>query len=695
MTGIKVFRCVVSLIAYIALSFHSTDTFAWTSIGVSKSRTQATLAPLKSCFHPLTHTHADQFSRRFRSRHPRSSTVANGDTNDESDVTDDESNSATSGEDMEVIPEVKEMESAALKWAKEQQQQEQQQQRDGMGSNGKNKKYVVIGAGWGGWGAAKALCENTDRDTEVIILDTLLDPTGRTIPYLSKTNKPIEAGTRGFWKDYPNINQLCRELHLTNVFTEFTNSSFYSPSGLEATAPVFTDATFPSSIPNLPSFLSSLIAGRPIPKNLPSPLGQVLATFTLFERLPIADRISMIGLLVATVDCLGNTDDKVLAAYDRMTAHELFIRFKLSERLVDDFIRPTLLVGLFKPPEELSALVVMELLYYYALAHTDSFDVRWIKNGTVTSSLIAPLATILEEKHNLQIRGGSRVQTISTTPTNKIGHQHRVSSIVYVNELGATQVIDDVDGVVLAVTSKGMNYIVNGSPDLAKYSTFTKAASCSGIDVISVRIWFDKFVPTRTPANVFAKFEELRGAGGTFFMLDQFQNENLSDLWGNDKVQGSVVACDFYNAGALLALPDDEILRVLSEDLLPSAVPAFASASVVDSWVGRYPGAVSWFAPGSFDKRPPLHGAGRDHLINLKCAGDWVRLGDKEHGAKGLCQERAYVTGLEAANALLREETSATKTHTVLPVREDELQFRLAVAANREVMKYFPRFWIR
>ena len=50
-----------------------------------------------------------------------------------------------------------------------------------------------------------------------------------------------------------------------------------------------------------------------------------------------------------------------------------------SLRLVQDFITPTLLVGLFKPPEELSALVVMELLYYYALAHQDSFDVRWIK----------------------------------------------------------------------------------------------------------------------------------------------------------------------------------------------------------------------------------------------------------------------------------------------------------------------------
>ena len=48
---------------------------------------------------------------------------------------------------------------------------------------------------------------------------------------------------------------------------------------------------------------------------------------------------------------------------------KLFRTFGLSEALVDTFIRPTLLVGLFKPPEELSAAVTMELLYYYALAH--------------------------------------------------------------------------------------------------------------------------------------------------------------------------------------------------------------------------------------------------------------------------------------------------------------------------------------
>ena len=70
-------------------------------------------------------------------------------------------------------------------------------------------------------------------------------------------------------------------------------------------------------------------------------------------------------------------------------------------------------------------------------------------------------------------------------------------------------------------------------------------------------------------------------------------------------------------------------------------------------------------------------------------------MGDREHGAKGLCQERAYVSGLEAANALLNECVDVSYQHEVLPVREDETQFKASVAVNNQVMKFLPRFWVR
>ena len=87
----------------------------------------------------------------------------------------------------------------------------------------------------------------------------------------------------------------------------------------------------------------------------------------------------------------------------------------------------------------------------------------------------------------------------------------------------------------------------------------------------------------------------------------------------------------------------------------------------------RYPTSVSWFSPGSFTKRPPL---ALEKVKNLVCAGDWVRLGEREHGSKGLCQERAFVTGLEAANQLIRanEGLGDGKIHDVIPIRDDEVR---------------------
>ena len=102
-------------------------------------------------------------------------------------------------------------ESAAMKWAREQkeqleqdQQQAQQSEETSSSSSSSSptktaskpkKRFAVVGGGWGGWGAAKALCESElgtnsdDFDIEVTLLDALPDPTGIT-PYLSKSGKP-------------------------------------------------------------------------------------------------------------------------------------------------------------------------------------------------------------------------------------------------------------------------------------------------------------------------------------------------------------------------------------------------------------------------------------------------------------------------------------------------------------------------
>ena len=79
-----------------------------------------------------------------------------------------------------------------------------------------------------------------------------------------------------------------------------------------------------------------------------------------------------------------------------------------------------------------------------------------------------------------------------------------------------------------------------------------------------------------------------------------------------------------------------------------------------------------------------------------------VRMGDREHGAKGLCQERAYVSGLEAANKLARDGhlNANTRQHPVLAIREDEPQVVLGRQVNKQIMDAVKPFglaspWVR
>ena len=514
---------------------------------------------------------------------------------------------------------------------------------------------VVVGAGWGGWGATKALCEAGVR---VTLVDGMADPTGGT-PDRTASGKPFEAGTRGFWKDYPNINALTRELGLRDVFTPFTTSAFWSPDGLEATAPVFGNGP-----------------------QLPSPLGQAFATVNNFKRLPVADRLSIAGLLVAMLDL--NRDAATFARYDAIDALTLFRQLKISERMIDEFLRPILLVGLFKPPEELSAAVTMELLYYYALAHQDSFDVRWINGSSIAEQLIAPLAERLIARHQLTVLGGTLVTGLTLDQDGR-----SIRSVATRNQAtGATAAIEGVDAVVLAVGARGLRAVMAQSPGCAAAAPeLAAAADLGAIDVVSVRLWLDRHVAVADPANVFSRFAALRGSGATFFMLDQLQKGHERELWGGAEPQGSVVASDFYNATAIAELSDAAIIDTLMRDLLPQVVPAFRQAEVLDAEVRRYPGSVSLFSPGSFRQRPPLDTS----LDAVVCAGDWVRMGEREHGAKGLCQERAYVCGLEAANSLLRRGIVAGPggrgpAHRVIPIRADEPQVLLGRALNKLVM---------
>lgn len=101
---------------------------------------------------------------------------------------------------------------------------------------------------------------------------------------------------------------------------------------------------------------------------------------------------------------------------------------------------------------------------------------------------------------------------------------------------------------------------------------------------------------------------------------------------------------------------------------------------VIDSAVLRFSNAVTHFSPGSYTSRPLQ----TTSIGNVFMAGDWVK--GLDHGANGLSQERAYVTGLTAANLVIQGLSYGVPAE-IIPVQEDEPHVIAARGANQAVQE--------
>jgi len=90
----------------------------------------------------------------------------------------------------------------------------------------KQQTVLVVGAGWGGLGAAWHLSQQQDQ-FKVTLIDAAPKVGGLIRDgFTTKNGRPCEAGQHGFWDEYLNIFSLVEhELKLTDVFTD------YAPQG--------------------------------------------------------------------------------------------------------------------------------------------------------------------------------------------------------------------------------------------------------------------------------------------------------------------------------------------------------------------------------------------------------------------------------------------------------------------------------
>jgi uncharacterized protein with NAD-binding domain and iron-sulfur cluster len=496
-----------------------------------------------------------------------------------------------------------------------------------------SKKIVVVGAGWAGLGAAYHL---TQQGYQVTLLEATPYPGGLVAGWKTPGGRSVEAGIHGFWYPYQNIFQLVEKLNL-KPFTPFTRSCQYSPFGLEAISPIFQEQNL-----------------------LPTPLGTFI--YPEFKRLPLIDRLSALPLLYSLID-FDNSDD-AWRRYDQITARELFKQYGVSARLYRESFEAMLLVGLFAPGEQCSAAAALGMLYYFILAHQPNFDVVWCR-GTVGEMIFKPWV------EKIKSLGGKFLTNRKVTDVI-IDDQDIIKGVVCGDE------IFEADAVIFGVSVSGIKKIVSQSVALNRYAELRNLSNLGGIDVLATRLWFDQKVKIPLPSNACFGFDPT--TGWTFFDLNSLQDEYKDET-------GSVVEVDFYHANQLLGMSDDQIINKVHQDLI-TCIPDFQKAKVIDHSIVKVRQGVTHFAPGSYQYLLKA----QTKIKNLFLSGDWIIT---DHGSWS--QEKAFVTGLEAANLVIDQFKIGTKAE-IIPVEPDEPHIKLGRLINQGLRdfsrQFLPNFWL-
>jgi isorenieratene synthase len=187
--------------------------------------------------------------------------------------------------------------------------------------------------------------------------------------------------------------------------------------------------------------------------------------------------------------------------------------------------------------------------------------------------------------------------------------------------------------VILATDANNCKQILlNSAPtrDIAATMIFPK-----GLETAIVRFWFSIDPKNKAEAGIVSGDFVV----DNFFWLQHFQNPVKQ--W-HAATGGSLVEMHIYRPGELEGVADEELVRRALADII-RIYPVLAGKMLHYTFQRNYP-SHTLFAVGSLAQ----HLGVRTTWRGLYACGDWIR-----HTTSALFLERATVTGIHAANAVL------------------------------------------
>jgi uncharacterized protein with NAD-binding domain and iron-sulfur cluster len=353
-------------------------------------------------------------------------------------------------------------------------------------------------------------------------------------------------------------------------------------------------------------------------------------------------------------------------AWDRLSVHEMFAWIGLPPQM-DQIFKSMCKASTFHPHTEISASWGLSMMATTMIGHPEDHKMQCFR-GDLGTSLIDPLAAALRARGGRILRNatavdverdGDRIVAIRVEPTASRGTDAGAEVLAAPRRLAC-------DAVVGATDIPGFQRWL--LPALADVPAIRNAANLEAVGSVTTRVVTSRAVRADDPwMGIFSgRFHTL----DTYFILSRYQDEFMAF---RARTGCEVIELHSYLASRELGASSPEVVRALVAREVVRAWPELAGHIVhIESAVNER----------TFDKQGVGHGRFqprmRTAVANLVLAGSWIKTDDAVHD-----MEKAVVTGMRAANALLEERALAPVA--IRPLRPRSTLQKVASALARRL----------
>lgn len=319
--------------------------------------------------------------------------------------------------------------------------------------------------------------------------------------------------------------------------------------------------------------------------------------------------------------------------------------------------------GMPARPEDVPLSGFIAFLRFYTLMRRDAWAFSYLpRDGG--SSLVDPMVEKIRSLGGV-IQQGVRVEQLSQFED---GWQLSAESSMDGQHMRFTA-----DQLIMAVDSPASQKILHANPALA--ADVAGYYWPQGMATAVIRLWFDLAVDKSADSGSISGDAIVNN----FFWLHRIQDEYRK--W-HKSTGGSAIELHIYGPPELLEEPDTALLSRAIADV--RAIFPSLRGHRIHQTLRRNSASHTLFGVGPAGRHMGIHSP----WPNLYCCGDWVY-----HPSPAFFLERACITGIEAANAVLDKQGSPTWPLVSYLPPEPTARFieRLMLGGRRSLLKHKRR----